>query len=243
MTRVTLLPHGVPTVSATMGAMKFATPGVVVMGAVLAAVVAGCEPSPEPEPVIESTAPASPEVAQKLVGPGCAAYTKKYATGPGSVAVLADQSAGEAIEDHPMLRLFASAISGEMNPKVKLDDELNAGEFTAFVPTDDAFSAKVPAQWARTLSQPENADALTDVLMYHLVVGQRGPSELTGELKTRGGQTVKITREDDDRIRIADQANVVCGGLRTANATIYLIDSVLMPADNTAAPTEAPSSP
>ena len=43
---------------------------------------------------------------------------------------------------------------------------------------------------------------------------------------------------DGDRIRIADQANVVCGGLRTANATIYLIDSVLMPSSN-ATPTSS----
>lgn len=224
-----------------MGAMKLRTPAACVGLAFAAAVAAGCEPTAQPKPVIESTAPASPEVAQKLVGPGCTAYAKKYATGPGSVAALADQPVGEAIEDHPMLRLFASAISGELNPKVKLDDELNSGEFTVFVPTDDAFSAKVPEQWARTLAKPENADALTDVLMYHLVIGQRAPSQLSGELQTRGGQRLTITREDDDRIRIADQANVVCGGLRTANATIYLIDSVLMPADNTAAPSETPT--
>jgi uncharacterized surface protein with fasciclin (FAS1) repeats len=198
----------------------------------------GCERSTTPQPTIESTAPQSPEVVQKLVGPGCAAYAKDHATGPGSVADIADKPVADAIDDHPMLKQFAAAISGGLNEKVNLADELDAGEFTVFAPTDSAFRAKVPADWERTLSEPKSAEALTDLLMFHLVVGQRGPSELRGELETRGGQKIEISR-DGDRIRIAGQANVVCGDLRTANATIYLIDSVLMPP--AAQPTATPS--
>jgi uncharacterized surface protein with fasciclin (FAS1) repeats len=224
--------------------MRFPTPRVLVVGVgvvVAGALVAGCEPSRSPETQIESTAPPSQAAAQKLVGPGCAAYAKKYTTGPGSVAALADQPVATAIEDHPMLRLFASAISGELNERVNLTQELDAGEFTIFAPTDDAFSAKVPKQWMRTLAEPKSADALTDLLLFHLVVGQRAPNELSGSLETRGGEKLTIER-DGDRIRVGDQANVVCGGLRTANATIYLIDSVLMPpsqATSTATPTSS----
>ncbi len=209
--------------------MRFPTPIHFVVGSVLASVLlAGCEPSGSSDAPIESTAPPSPEAVQKLVGPGCAAYAKKYVTGPGSVAALADQPLAAALEDHPMLRLFASAVSGGLNKKVDLTQELDAGEFTVFAPTDEAFQAKVPKAWARTLAEPKSADALTDLLLFHLVVGQRSPSELSGSLETRGGEKLTIER-DGDRIRIADQANVVCGGLRTANATIYLIASVLMP--------------
>jgi len=208
--------------------------------AVVSALVAGCEPSGSPETQIESTAPASPEAIQKLVGPGCAAYTKKYATGPGSVAALADQPAAAAITDHPMLRLFGSAISGELNEEVDLTQELDAGKFTIFAPTDDAFRAKLPKEWTRTLAEPKSAEALTDLLLFHVVAGERSPSELSGSLETRGGEKLSI-EHDGDRIRLADQANVVCGGLRTANATIYLIDSVLMPpqASPSASPTAA----
>jgi uncharacterized surface protein with fasciclin (FAS1) repeats len=220
--------------------MRFPTPrGLVVCAAVAAALVAGCEPTRSPETQIESTAPSSPEAVLKLVGPGCAAYAKKYATGPGSVAALADQPAAAAIADHPMLRLFASAISGELNERVDLTQELDAGEFTIFAPTDDAFRAKVPKEWTRTLAEPKSAVALTDVLLFHVAVGRRSPSELPGSLETRGGEKLSIER-DGDRIRIADQANVVCGGLRTANATIYLIDSVLMPSSK-ATPTTSPT--
>lgn len=209
--------------------MRFPTPRVLVVGvAITAALVAGCEPAGSPETQIESTAPPSPEAVQKLVGPGCAAYAKRYATGPGSVAVLADQPVATAIADHPVLRLFASAISGELNKRVDLTQELDAGEFTIFAPTDDAFRAKLPKAWTRTLAEPGSADALTELLLFHVVAGRRPPSDLSGSLETRGGEKLSIER-DGDRIRIADQANVVCGGLRTANATIYLIDSVLMP--------------
>jgi uncharacterized surface protein with fasciclin (FAS1) repeats len=221
--------------------MRFPTPRVlVVVAAVAAALVAGCEPSRSPDAPIESTAPPSPEAIHQLVGPGCAAYAKKYATGPGSVAALADQPVSAAIEQHPMLRLFASAVSGDLNGKVKLTQKLDAGEFTIFAPTDAAFRAKVPNQWMRTLAEPNSADALTDLLLYHVVVGQRAPSKLAGSLETQGGEKLSIER-DGDRIRVGDQANVVCGGLRTANATIYLIDSVLMPPSQST-PTTTPAS-
>jgi uncharacterized surface protein with fasciclin (FAS1) repeats len=222
--------------------MPFPAPRVVVVALVMsAAFVSACERSESPETQIESTAPPSAEAAQTLVGPGCAAYAKKYATGPGSIVDLAGQPVAEAIEGHPMLRLFSSAISGDLNERVDLTQELDAGEFTIFAPTDDAFGAKVPKQWTRTLAEPKSADALTDLLLFHLVVGELAPSELAGSVETRGGEKLAIER-DGDRIRIADQANVVCGGLRTANATIYLIDSVLMPptqATPTATPTTA----
>lgn len=222
--------------------MRFPTPRIFAVGAILAAAfVAGCEPTGSPESPIESTAPPSPQAVQKLVGPGCAAYAKKYVTGPGSVAAMADQPVATAIGDHPMLRLFASAVSGGLNKKVDLTQELDAGEFTIFAPTDEAFRAKVPKQWSRTLSEPKSADALTDLVSFHLVVGQRAPSELSGSVETRGGEKLSIER-DGDRIRIADQANVVCGGLRTANATIYLIDSVLMPPSQATA-TATPTTP
>ena len=225
--------------------MSFPTPAMVLAALVMATgVAAGCERSDSPDAQIESTAPPSLEAAQTLVGPGCAAYAKKYATGPGSIVELADKPVAEAIEHHPMLRLFGSAISGNLNERVDLTQELDAGQYTIFVPTDDAFSAKVPEQWTRTLAEPKSADALTDLLRFHIVDDEQAPRDLSESLETLGGEKLTIER-DGDRIRIADQANVVCGGLRTANATIYLIDSVLMPpsqvSSSQARPTATPT--
>lgn len=194
---------------------------------VAAAGAAGCEPSGSPELTVESTAPPSPQAAQDLVGPGCDAYVKKHASGPGSIASLADQDAAAAIEDHPDLTMLAKAISGDLNEQVDLVDELNGGEFTIFAPTDAAF-AKLPQESVRALAEARSAKALTDLLFFHLAVGERSPAELGDQVETRGGEKLAIAQQED-RIRIAGQANVICGGLHTANATLYLIDSVLIP--------------
>jgi uncharacterized surface protein with fasciclin (FAS1) repeats len=65
------------------------------------------------------------------------------------------------------------------------------------------------------------------VLTYHVVPGQIAPSDIAGEQTTVQGDSVKVTGEGDNLM--VNDANVICGGVQTANATVYLIDSVLMP--------------
>ena len=74
----------------------------------------------------------------------------------------------------------------------------------------------------------EPAGDLTDILTYH-VVGQRSsPAELNGAtLTTLQGGTIS-TAKDGDSYK-ANDAKVVCGNIQTRNATVYLIDTVLMP--------------
>jgi uncharacterized surface protein with fasciclin (FAS1) repeats len=191
------------------------------------AALAGCNVTESPEPAIESTAPPAAHVTHDLVGPGCDAYIRDHATGAGSATAIARQSAAVAIEDHPELTEFAKAISGGLNPNVHLADQLDAGKFTIFAPTDSAF-AKLPSQSLRTLAEPQSAAALTDLLMSHVVKGEQNPHTVGGTLETLDGETIKVTSAGD-RIRVDGQANVVCGGLHAANATLYLIDTVLMP--------------
>jgi uncharacterized surface protein with fasciclin (FAS1) repeats len=197
------------------------------VAALLAAVLVGCEPTGKPEPSIEPSAPTSPSVIQSLVGPGCASYVKAHATGSGSPSDLADKSLANALAAHPQLTEFSRAMTGKLNARVNLADELDGGEFTVFAPTDAAF-AKLPDPAVRSLAAAKSVDALTELLMFHLVVGERAPSGVIGELETRGGEKLKVVG-GGDRIRVGDQANVVCGGIHTANATLYLIDTVLMP--------------
>lgn len=199
-----------------------------VLGAVIvAAVLAGCNVTGSVEPTVESSAPPAAHVMQDLVGPGCDAYLRDHATGPGSATAIAKQTAAVAIEDHPQLTEFAKAISGGLNPKVNLAGRIDGGEFTIFAPADSAF-AKLPAASLRTLAKPESAGALTDLLMSHVVKGERNPEKLSGTLETLGGDAIRVTATGD-RIRVGGQANVICGGLHAANATLYLIDTVLLP--------------
>ena len=79
----------------------------------------------------------------------------------------------------------------------------------------------------KSLSEPKNADTLSTVLTYHVVPGQIAPDQITGMQTTVQGDKVEVTGEGDN-LKVND-ANVICGGVQTANATVYLIDSVLMP--------------
>ncbi|MGA4787083.1 fasciclin domain-containing protein [Nocardia sp. AB354] len=159
-----------------------------------------------------------------LVGPGCKAYAEQVPTGPGSVEGMAQDPVATAASHNPMLTTLTAAVSGKLNPQVNLVDTLNGGQFTVFAPTDDAF-AKLPPATVDSLKT--DSATLTKILTYHVVPGQIAPDAIAGEHKTVEGGTVKVTRSGDT-IKVND-ASVVCGGVKTANATVYLIDTVLMP--------------
>ncbi|MTE14607.1 fasciclin domain-containing protein [Nocardia aurantiaca] len=173
---------------------------------------------------VAPTSSASGGPAADLVGPGCAAYAKQVPTGPGSVDSMAQEPVAVAASNNPLLKTLAAAVSGQLNPQVNLVDTLNGGQFTVFAPVDDAF-AKIDAATIDSLKT--DSAKLTSILTYHVVPGRLAPSQIAGEHKTVEGATVRATRSGDE-IKVAD-ASVICGGVQTANATVYLIDSVLMP--------------
>ena len=100
----------------------------------------------------------------------------------------------------------------------------NAGPFTVFAPTDDAF-AKIDAATIEKLKT--DSALLTSILTYHVVSGQADPTQVVGEHTTVQGAQLKVTGSGNDLM--VNDAGVVCGGIKTANATLYLIDTVLMP--------------
>ncbi|MEE2058038.1 fasciclin domain-containing protein [Rhodococcus artemisiae] len=159
-----------------------------------------------------------------LVGPGCAAYAEQVPTGPGSVEGMAQENVTTAASNNPMLTTLTAAVSGQLNPEVNLVDTLNGGEFTVFAPVDDAFAAVDPAT-IETLKT--DSALLTDVLTYHVVPGQVAPADIAGEQTTVQGGSVEVAGAGDEWT--VNDANVICGGIETANATVYLIDGVLMP--------------
>ncbi|MCH9642755.1 MAG: fasciclin domain-containing protein [Actinomycetia bacterium] len=170
----------------------------------------------------ETTAAADP--AANLVGTGCAAYAEEVPTGPGSVAGMAQDPVTVAASNNPMLSTLTSALTGQLNPDVNLVETLDGGEFTVFAPTDDAF-AKIDAATLESLKT--DSDLLTSILTYHVVPGQAAPDQVPGEHETVQGATLTVTGEGDD-LKV-NEAGLVCGGVQTANATVYMIDTVLMP--------------
>jgi uncharacterized surface protein with fasciclin (FAS1) repeats len=160
----------------------------------------------------------------QLVGPGCEDYAAAVPEGAGSVAGMAESPLATAASNNPLLKTLVAAVSGKVNPKVNLVDTLNAGQFTVFAPTDDAF-AKIPRSMLTTVSKDEAT--LKKVLTYHVLSGQVGPDKIVGTHKTLSGATIKVTGSGSN-LKVGT-ANVICGGVKTSNATVYMIDGVLLP--------------
>ena len=181
------------------------------------------ESSMAPSPSMSASA-AAMDPAANLVGSGCAAYAAKVPDGKGSVSGMALDPVATAASNNPILTTLTAAVSGKLNPKVNLVDTLNGSEFTVFAPTDDAFKKIDPA----TIEALKTDDAtLSKILTYHVVPGKITPDQIVGTHKTVQGGSVTVTGTKD-ALKV-DGANVVCGGVQTANATVYMVDSVLMP--------------
>lgn len=194
--------------------------------ALLAAGVTACsnDSSNSSDSSTTTTTTTMAAAAANLVGPGCKEYAEQVPTGAGSVAGMAQDPVATAASNNPMLKTLVSAVSGQLNPQVNLVDTLNGGQFTVFAPVDSAF-ANIPAETIDSLKT--DSATLTKILTYHVVPGQIAPDKIAGTHKTVEGADVIVTRSGDD-IKVADAA-VICGGVATANATVYMIDTVLMP--------------
>ena len=181
------------------------------------------------EPAMSETAEPTEEAmemdpAADLVGAGCAAYAEQVPDGAGSVEGMSTDPVAVAASNNPMLTTLTAAVSGGLNPDVNLVDTLNGDEYTVFAPVDDAFAKIDPA----TIEALKTDSAtLTSILTYHVVPGQLSPDDVAGTHTTVQGGTVEVSGSGDELM--VNDAAVICGGVHTANATVYLIDTVLMP--------------
>ncbi|MGB3886501.1 fasciclin domain-containing protein [Gordonia sp. (in: high G+C Gram-positive bacteria)] len=214
--------------SKTMGAKVVAMGFAVAIAATMTACSSDNSTTTASSEAVPTTMMSSPAMtadpAADLVGSGCKAYAEKVPTGPGSVTGMSTEPVAVAAANNPLLTTLTAALSGKLNPQVNLVDTLNGGQFTVFAPVDDAF-AKVPATTIDSLKT--DAPALTSLLTYHVVPGQLSPDQVAGKHTTVEGQTVEVTGSGDN-LKV-NGASVICGGVHTANATVYLIDQVLMP--------------
>jgi uncharacterized surface protein with fasciclin (FAS1) repeats len=152
-------------------------------------------------------------------GPGCASVPKG---GAGSFTGMSTAPVATAASANPLLSTLVTAVK-----KAGLVDTLNsASGITVFAPDNAAF-AKIPA--ATLNSVLSNKAELTKILTYHVVAGRYTPTQLAAgtPLKTLEGGTVAPALMGGTYE--VNSADVVCGNVQTANATVYIINTVLMP--------------
>lgn len=155
----------------------------------------------------------------KPFGAACSAVP---ADGKGSFSGMATDPVATAASNNPVLSTLVTAVKA-----AGLVDTLNsAPAITVFAPTNDAF-AKIPADTLKSVLADKAT--LTKILTNHVIAGKIAPDKLAGEHKTLAGTTLTVKGSGESFMVGKDSANVVCGNVMTANATVYLVDSVLMP--------------
>ncbi|GGL18327.1 hypothetical protein GCM10012284_61180 [Mangrovihabitans endophyticus] len=153
-------------------------------------------------------------------GSGCSAVPTD-SSNPGSFEAMAQVPVATAASGNPLLSTLVSAVK-----KAGLVDSLNGADaLTVFAPTDDAFKKIPSADLKKVL---DDKDTLTKVLTYHVVPEKLTPADLAGTHKTLEGDELTVSGSGQD-FTVDDGASVICGNVQTANANVYIIDSVLMP--------------
>jgi uncharacterized surface protein with fasciclin (FAS1) repeats len=171
-----------------------------------------------PASATSSSATMSASAMAQPFGAACSAVPS---TGPGSFSGMAQDPVATAASHNPALSTLVTAVE-----RAGLADTLNsAKDITVFAPTNAAF-AKIPT--ATLDSVLNNKAELTKILTYHVVPGQLSPSQLAGTHKTLEGTDLTVTGSGE-QFTVNGTSMVVCGDVHTANATVYIVDTVLMP--------------
>jgi uncharacterized surface protein with fasciclin (FAS1) repeats len=161
-------------------------------------------------------------------GPACDAIP---AEGEGSSEGMADDPAATAASNNPVLSTLVELVGA-----ANLVDTVNGLDgATIFAPSNDAF-AKLqeddPETFEAVANDPDGL--LTTVLTYHVI----GDQELDAQALADAGTVTTVAEQDlsfsvdGETVTVeaaGSEATVVCGNVETANATVHIIDTVLVP--------------
>jgi uncharacterized surface protein with fasciclin (FAS1) repeats len=206
--------------------MKYKVPAIAVLSAGLAFGAAACGSSSNsassgsPAPSSASAMPTqSAQTASKPFGPACSAVPS---SGAGSFSGMSTAPVATAASNNPVLSTLVTAVK-----KANLVDTLNSAKgITVFAPANSAF-AKIPSA---TLSKVlANKAELTKILTYHVVGSTVTTGDFSSGMSAKTLEGGKLTLARMGSTYTVNGAKVVCGGVSTANATVYIINSVLMP--------------
>ena len=170
-----------------------------------------------------SASPSASESAGMGNEPFGAACSEVPESGKGSFDGMSSDPVATAASNNPLLSTLVTAVKA-----AGLVDTLNnAEDITVFAPTNDAFKAMDQATLKKALGDKK---LLTSVLTAHVVAGKLGPADLAGEHQSLN-KDAKVTVEGSgEDFTVNGEAMVLCGNVQTANATVYIIDNVLLPA-------------
>ncbi|MDT5100454.1 MAG: hypothetical protein QOC76_4191 [Mycobacterium sp.] len=197
----------------TRNAMGAAAATAAIVASVPLSINAYADPTPTPTPAVEIP---------DLQG-NCDPFKAAVPNWKG----LNDVPVSKALASIPDISTFNSAVSGGLNPAVNITSVLDNGPYVVFAPTNDAFAALEPGQLDALKADPA---ALTKLDYYHVFLGLLGPEDVHGQRPTQQGADIKVEGKNGD-IKVNGTTKVICGGIQAENARIYIIDTVLDPAN------------
>ena len=109
-----------------------------------------------------------------------------------------------------------------------MDALSNAGPFTVFAPTNEAFN-KLPEGTVEGLLKPESKETLVDILQYHVAVGVY-KAEALKEGQNIGqvnGDNINITKKEG--VYYVNGTAKIIASIPASNGIIHVIDGVLLP--------------
>jgi len=177
-----------------------------------------------------AAAPSSPMASTPAAGSGQAAGATPFgsacssvpSSGAGSFTGMATAPVATAASANPVLSTLVSAVKA-----AGLVDTLNSAKnITVFAPDNAAF-AKIPAATLKKVLA--NKAELTKILTYHVVGSPIAPSQFASAATPTTLEGAPATLAKMGSTYEVNAAHVVCGNVHTANATVYIIDTVLMP--------------
>jgi len=211
---------------ACIGVMAAATAALAACGGTATPSTGGAASPAAAAPMTSAMADNGVTTNADVFGPACSQLPQGSA--PGSLNSMGPQPVATAAGTNPLLTNLVTAVKAVPG----LPDTLNGTQgITVFAPYNGAFDA-VPKQALQGLLKDPNK--LGGLLSYH-VVGKRYDAkglvaagmttELAGGALTIGGTPDAPTITDGQ----GNTAKVLCGNIPTSNATVFVIDRVLMP--------------
>jgi len=127
----------------------------------------------------------------------------------------------EGSKDHSTL--VKAVVAGEL-----VDALSNAGPFTVFAPTNEAFD-KLPAGTLDNLLKPENKADLQSILQYHVSLGVfRTENKKNGQtIGQVNGDNITLSVKDG-KVTVNGTAHVIAS-IPASNGIIHVVDAVLLP--------------
>lgn len=171
----------------------------------------------------------------KLMAIGAVAVAAALVPGTAG-AVDEDSIAAVAVAAGDFETLVAALTAAEL---VETFGDCDAGPFTVFAPTDEAFEALAAEVDLATVVA--DVDLLTSILSYHVVDGAvTSDVVVTVESATTlNGADISITVEGDT-VRLNETVQVTAVDIEACNGVIHVIDAVLLPPDLVIGVEEAP---